>query len=86
MDELEALYNADKEKFEAMEEDRVQKIKDNLEKEFNKESMAAERMRSEVAMISKTLAAQTAAQTKAAADFATLTADVAKLRAQLEKL
>jgi len=86
MDELEALYNADKEKFEAMEEDRVQKIRANLEKEFNKERMAAERMRNEVADVQKAVASQTAANTQAAADFETLTADVVKLRNQLEKL
>jgi DNA repair exonuclease SbcCD ATPase subunit len=86
MDELQGLYEADKEKFDAFEEERVHKVRDNTEKEFNKEKNAVERMRTEVAAITAELAAQQTANTKANADFTTLTTDITKLKNTLENL
>jgi len=86
MEGLEARYHQDKEIYDGFEADRLAKVKDQLEKQYNKAKMAVERARADKVVLDAAVTAQTAANAKATTDEATYRALMTKLTTQLNTM
>jgi uncharacterized protein YeaO (DUF488 family) len=86
MEELVGLYNEDQAKFDEFESERLAKVRENTEKEFNKEQLALDAITIEVANLVAAVAAQQTANTTADTDFAALGVEITTLEGILATL